>query len=203
MRPENEWFKPEKLKAYFYLYEAIAVVLLVAVGAFLASVGVLSDAPPWVVAMVIGPPVVGLAFLTWWIPAFYRTADYRLTDDELEYRRGVFFRQKTTVPYNRITNVDSSQGPVQRLVDAGSVGVHTAGYGGQVGAELSISGVSDYEEIKDQILERVRRRRPEATEGDDVTGEGRVVSETGTTQTTEVLTELRRIRELLERDHPV
>lgn len=40
----------------------------------------------------------------WRIPAFYRTAAYRFTDDEIEYRRGVFFQQKTTVPYNRITS---------------------------------------------------------------------------------------------------
>lgn len=29
-----------------------------------------------------------------------------------------------------------------------SIGIHTAEYGGQMGVELSISGVSDYEEIE-------------------------------------------------------
>jgi len=197
MRPENEWFKPEKLKVYFYLYEALVFLILVAVGGFLASLGVLADAPLWVVGLVVVPPLVVFAFLTWWIPAFYRTADYRLTDEEIEYRRGVFFQQKTTVPYNRITNVNASQGPIQRLVDAGSVGIHTAGYGGQMGAELSISGVSDYEEIKDQVLTRVRRRRPAATESGD---EERGLPESQPASTSEELTELRRIRELLERE---
>jgi uncharacterized membrane protein YdbT with pleckstrin-like domain len=192
MRPANEWFKPEKLKAYFYLYEVVALAILVAAGGLLAALGVFADAPLWVVGLVVVPPLLLFAFLTWWIPAFYRTADYRLTDEEIEYRRGVFFQQKTTVPYNRITNVNASQGPIQRLVDAGSVGIHTAGYGGQMGAELSISGVSDYEEIKDQVLAKVRRRRPVATEGSDATAdEGRTGDE---------LAELRRIRELLERE---
>jgi uncharacterized membrane protein YdbT with pleckstrin-like domain len=201
MRPENEWFKPEKLKVYFYLYEAAAFVTLVAVGGFLASLGVLADAPLWVVGLVVVPPLAVFAFLTWWIPVFYRTADYRLTDEEIEYRRGVFFQQKTTVPYNRITNVNASQGPIQRLVDAGSVGIHTAGYGGQMGAELSISGVSDYEDIKDQILTKVRQRHPAATEGDDEPSDHeRALSDSRPSRTSEELSELRRIRELLEQE---
>ena len=201
MRSENEWFKPEKLRVYFYLYEALAFLILVAVGGFLATLGVFADAPLWVIGLVVIPPLAVFAFLTWWIPAFYQTADYRLTDEELEYRRGVFFQQKTTVPYNRITNVNASQGPIQRFVDAGSVGIHTAGYGGQMGAELTISGVSDYEDIKDQVLMKVRRRPPAATEGaDEPTGEERVLSERRPSQTSEELSELRRIRELLEQE---
>ena len=72
-------------------------------------------------------------------------------------------------PY-RITNVDAAQGPVQRLVGAGQDGIHTAGYAGQMGGELTIDGVADFEAIKDQILEKVRQRPPEATEsGEQVT----------------------------------
>ena len=200
MRPENEWFKPEQMKVYFFLYEALAFVALVVAGIVFAPFGVLAEAPLWVVGLVVGPTLLIFSFLTWWIPAFYRTADYRLTDDEIEYRRGVFFQQKTTVPYHRITNVNASQGPIQRIVDAGTVGIHTAGYGGQTGAELSITGVSDYEAIKDQVLAKVRRRRPAATGGADGT-----IDETGATadhrpiHTTEDLTELRCIRELLEK----
>ncbi|WP_049980176.1 PH domain-containing protein [Halolamina rubra] len=199
MRPENEWFKPEKLRVYYFLYEAIGVGILVAVGGFLASVGAFSDAPLWVSGLVIAVPLAVFVFLTWWIPAFYRTAAYRLTDDEIEYRRGVFFQQKTTVPYNRITNVNAAQGPIQRLVDAGSVGIHTAGYAGQTGAELTITGVSDYEEIKDQVLTKVRRRRPAATEGDDETlDDERAAVDRSSTLGGEELSELRRIRVLLE-----
>lgn len=211
MRVMNEWFKPEKLKAYFYLYEAIVVVLFAAFGGTIAALGAFADAPAVVTAGFVGVPLVALAFVTWWIPAFYRTAQYRLTEAEIEYHRGVFFQQKTTVPYNRITNVNAAQGPVQRIVDAGSVGIHTAGYGGQTGAELSISGISDYDDVKEQILDMVRRRPPVSTEsGEDrladdaaASGDGAVSPRVGATTTTEprsdaMLSELRRIRELLE-----
>ena len=199
MRPEHEWFQPEKLKTYFYLYELLAFGVLVAAGGFFAALGVFAEAPLWVVALVAVPPLGVFVFLTWWIPAFYRTAAYRFTDEEVEYRRGVFFQQKTTVPYNRITNVNASQGPIQRLVDAGSVGIHTAGYGGQMGAELSVSGVSDYEELKDQVLAKVRRRRPAATEsGDESYDDARPPAGRQADRPPEELAELRRIRELLE-----
>jgi uncharacterized membrane protein YdbT with pleckstrin-like domain len=200
MRPENEWFKPEQLKAYYFVFEAIALVPVLAVLGLLAYTGVLFEIPTLVVGIAGAVLLAAFGFLTWWIPAFFRTADYRLTDDEIEYRRGVFFRQKTTIPYNRITNVDAAQGPVQRLVDAGQVGIHTAGYGGQMGAELTIDGISDYEDVKDQILAKVRRRPAEATES------GEEADELTTTrsdfaresETEAVLGELRRIRELLE-----
>jgi membrane protein YdbS with pleckstrin-like domain len=218
MRVVNEWFKPEKLKAYFYLYEAIVVVLFAGFGAGIAALGAFADAPFVVVAGFVGVPVAVLAFVTWWIPAFYRTAQYRLTEEEIEYHRGVFFQQKTTVPYNRITNVNAAQGPIQRVVDAGSVGIHTAGYGGQTGAELSISGISDYDDVKEQILNMVRRRPPVSTEsdGDAATGDGAVATGDGAAATGDragstragaptlepredvMLSELRRIRELLE-----
>jgi len=203
MRAENEWFKPEKLKVYYFLYEAVAFVLLAAGAGVLVYLGAFADAPSWVLGLLVVPTLAAFAFLTWWIPAFYRSADYRLTDDEIDYRRGVFFRSKTTVPYNRITNVDATQGPVQRLVDCGSVGVHTAGYGGQMGAELTITGIADYEDVKDQVLAKVRDRRPAATEGgdeDDTDVELPSVTRADATDTTEVIAELRRIRELLERE---
>ncbi|WP_336338742.1 PH domain-containing protein [Haloarcula brevis] len=117
-------------------------------------------------------------------------------------RRGVFFQQQTTVPYNRITNVGISQGPIERLVDTGAVGIHTAGYGGQMGAELTISGVSDFEDIQDQILERVRERPAKATETEELAA---VVpaEEVGADDPDAMLGELRRIRELLEQGRSI
>lgn len=197
MRPENEWFKPEELRRYFFVYEAIALTIVLAVAGLFAVTGILTAMNP-LVPLIAGTVVlVVFGYLTWWIPAFYRTASYRFTDDEVEYRRGVFFQQKTTVPYNRITNVGISQGPIERLVNAGAVGIHTAGYGGQMGPELTIGGVSDFADIQEQVLERVRERPSKATEADELAGEA-LADDTHTTESSEMLGELRRIRKLLE-----
>jgi len=196
MRPQNEWFKPQQLRRYYFVYEAIALALVSAIAGGLTVTGILAAMNPLVPLVGGTLALVVFGYLTWWIPAFYRTASYRFTDDEVEYRRGVFFQQKTTVPYNRITNVGISQGPVERLVNAGAVGIHTAGYGGQMGAELTISGVSDFEDIQNQILERVRERPAKATEGDDSTERSTVPASRD--ESSELLGEIRRIRELLE-----
>lgn len=197
MRPQNEWFKPEQLRRYYFTYEVIVLAIVLSVAGILAITGILTAIQPWVVLGAGAVLVVVFGYLAWWIPAFYRTADYRFTDDEIEYRRGVFFQQKTTVPYNRITNVGISQGPIQRLANVGSVGIHTAGYGGQTGAELTIGGLSDFEDIKDQILAEVRGRPAKATEGDDSMDTVSIPS-TPDDESSEMLGEIRRIRELLE-----
>jgi membrane protein YdbS with pleckstrin-like domain len=197
MRPENEWFKPERLTQYYFAIEGFVLAVVLGVVGILTISGILFEISERVVFVGGGLVVLVFGFLTWWIPTFFKTADYRLADDEIEYRRGVFFQQKSTVPYNRITNVNASQGPLQRLVGAGSVGVHTAGYGGQTGAELTIGGVTDYEEIKDQILTKVRGRVPVAAESGASTERPSSIAETER-ESNEVLTELRQIREILE-----
>ncbi|MFC7251746.1 PH domain-containing protein [Halomicroarcula sp. GCM10025324] len=198
MRPQNEWFKPEQLRRYYFAYESLTLSLVLVLVGALAVTGILTAMQPWVLAVGGTMLLLGFGYVMWWIPAFYRTADYRFTDDEVEYRRGVFFQQQTTVPYNRITNVGTSQGPIQRLVNAGSVGIHTAGYGGQTGAELTIGGVTDFPEIQAQILGWVRERPATATESEDAVD---TISSrpARADETDEMLSELRRIRELLEK----
>ena len=197
MRPQHEWFKPEQLPRYYFAYEAIALAVVLAVVGILAATGILTAMNPLVPLIAGAIVLVVFGYLTWWIPAFYRTAGYRFTTDEVEYRRGVFFQQKTTVPYNRITNVGISQGPIERLVTAGAVGIHTAGYGGQMGAELTIGGVTDFEDIQEQILDRVRERPGTATAGDEHVDVA-PANETPADDSGAMLGELRRIRELLE-----
>jgi uncharacterized membrane protein YdbT with pleckstrin-like domain len=197
MRQENTWFQPEQLARYLFFWEAfVAVTVAVALGV-VALVGGFADAEWWVFALIAGVFLAAFGFVTWWIPAFYRTAQYRLTGEELKYHRGVFLRQKTTVPYDRITNVNAVQGPVQRLLDCGSVAIHTAGYGGQTGAELTIGAIADYEDVKEQVLEKVRGKPAVATESRRDTA--RAAQGTVADGDTAVLAEIRRIRELLER----
>jgi uncharacterized membrane protein YdbT with pleckstrin-like domain len=197
MRQENTWFKPEQLARYLFFWEAFVAAAVLAALGVVALAGGFADAEWWVFVIVAGVLLAAFGFVTWWIPAFYRTAQYRLTGEELEYHRGVFFRQKTTVPYDRITNVNAVQGPVQRLLDCGSVAIHTAGYGGQTGAELTIGEIADYEDVKEQVLAKVRGRPAVATESGR---RAERVDETGLDDgETAVLGELRRIRELLER----
>jgi uncharacterized protein len=92
-----------------------------------------------------------------WIPAFYRSLEYIIDDDAVKMKKGVFWRKRVTVPYPKITNVDVTQGPVQRMFNIGSIHVQTAGAGSAQAAqaELRLMGVMDLDGLKDTIMERV------------------------------------------------
>lgn len=133
-------------------------------------------------------PIIILAI--YWIPKYYDTIIYRLTDKEMVWRRGVWFKNTGIVPYNRITNVDIAQGPISRKLGIASLKIQTAGYSVTSGAhsEIRIDGVEDFEGLRELIMGFVRGKRPVAVE----TYEGEDVD-------SKILKELIKIRSLLEK----
>ncbi|KAF0126725.1 MAG: membrane-flanked domain protein [Elusimicrobia bacterium] len=152
--------KPEKeLKSLFYIY--MTPVFIPA--AVLAAVLMFAEVDP--PGTVIIPLFMGLflliAFLlAIWIPAFYRSLEYSIDDDAIRCNSGVFWKRRVTVPYSKVTNVDITQGPVQRMYGVGSVHVQTAGAGGAQGgmAELAFMGVRNLEGVREAIMTRVKTR---------------------------------------------
>lgn len=72
----------------------------------------------------VGAVVVALA---WWYPARrYRYWRYRIGDDALELRRGVWFRSSSAVPFHRIQQIDVEQGPLQRRHEVVTLRLRTA-----------------------------------------------------------------------------
>ncbi len=122
----------------------------------------------WVVLLfTVDKLIFGLCVVGWlilmmpillWMPAFYRSLEYVIDIDCVRMKKGVFWRKRVTVPYPKITNVDVTQGPVQRMFNIGTMHVQTAGAGGPQGrqAELKLLGVRDLDGLRDTIMERVR-----------------------------------------------
>jgi membrane protein YdbS with pleckstrin-like domain len=187
----GEEFKPApQFKKLYYIYLLLAVII-----------GIL----PWYVPMLLFAPkdfsaflvITGtsmlilavLIFVVYWIPRYYDTMLYRLTGNEIVWRRGVWFKNTGIVPYNRITNIDIIQGPVSRMLGIASLKIQTAGYSAPSGgsAEIRIDGMEQFEELRDLIMEFVRGKKPVAVE----TYEEENIN-------LKILNELVRIRELLE-----
>ncbi len=122
----------------------------------------------WIVLLLLVDTVTfGLCLVGWlilaslfllWIPAFYKSLEYVIDSDSVKMNKGVFWKKRVTVPFTKITNLDVTQGPVQRAFDIGTIHVQTAGAGGAQGAqaELKLLGVRDLDEVKDTIMERLR-----------------------------------------------
>ncbi len=167
-----------KLLGLYYAYFGAFVFL----GILSWYVPVLLFAPPSA-SVVIAVMLLPLLLITmYWMPKYFGTIRYRLTRSEMEWRRGVWFRQTGIVPYNRITNIDIVQGPVSRHFGIASLKIQTAGYSAPNtrSSEIKIEGIERFEELREHIMGFVRGRPPMAVEtfseakpagGDAVVGE--------------------------------
>jgi len=187
------------LSTLYYLYLAMAVVPVAAVllgvtAAALLYVGGLEAGVAltitWVIFLAITLPIA------LWIERYRRSIHFTLGSTRIVFERGVWWKRRSFVPYNRITNVDVVQGPLSRRLGLGKVSIQTAGYSAVSSssgmlAESAIFGVKNFEEIKDVVLEQVGRIRPVAVQAGAETIEAGDVSQ-------QVLEELRRIRKTLE-----
>ncbi|HDH58087.1 MAG TPA: PH domain-containing protein [Bacteroidetes bacterium] len=150
---ENLIIKPDRgeLAIWFLMLVIFSLPILVACIVLALTV------QPLVFSLLIVGLFLFILFFVFWLPAYFKSLEYAIEEEAVRGKKGVFWRRYVTVPYTKITNVDVSQGPVQRLYKIGTVHVQTAGAGGQQGAraELLILGVKDLNEIKNAIMKRV------------------------------------------------
>ena len=199
MTVERELGADPELKRLYQVY--LAIVLL---GAFLWwMIPLVAFAMfSWIEIGVVvalscfGPLFIVVGFVIYWISRFYASIHYVFEDDKLAVTRGVWWKTRSLVPYNRITNVNIYQGPISRHFGLGRLSVQTAGFsgttshGGKV-AEAEIFGTKNFEELKDVIMEFLKGLKPEAVEA-----AAEVKPTTDVNQ--QILAELRRIRKALE-----
>lgn len=91
----------------------------------------------------------------------YRVWRYEVREDALYLERGVVTRVRTVVPFVRIQHVDSSRGPLERLIGLASTVVYTAG---SRGADVTVPGLTPTG--ADDLRERLKRLAIRA-EGED------------------------------------
>jgi membrane protein YdbS with pleckstrin-like domain len=75
--------------------------------------------------------VVFVLLLAWhsyrWPPVAYAHTSYRVDDQGIEIRTGVYWRAVINVPRSRVQHIDVSQGPVERRYGLGTLVIYTAG----------------------------------------------------------------------------
>ncbi|MEM3466983.1 MAG: PH domain-containing protein [Candidatus Jordarchaeales archaeon] len=197
----NERFKPDpSFKTLQYIYLLMGIIAIVVWGTVIT---VLISPFSASIALMVAMIFLAICLLTLlpsivWINLYYQCLFYTFTESEIIVEKGVWWKHKSIVPYNRITNVDIRQGPLSRKLGLWELRIQTAGYhvatGGSYGvAEAVLQGIRNVEEVKNFILEMVRTLKPVAVE----TGFERVTPPKELEQ--QILEELRRIRETLQR----
>ncbi len=131
------------------------------------SIWFVIDIVAWLLLMLVQPIVFGLllvgsaivvVLILIWIPAFYANLEYVINNECIKGKSGVFWKKYITIPFTKVTNLDITQGPLQRIFDIGTIHIQTAGASGQqtAKAELSLLGVRNLEEVKESIMEKIR-----------------------------------------------
>lgn len=154
------------LKFVFWL--VLVIVDIGIIGAWIVIlvvepvVGAILAVPAWALAII--PDI--LAYVA--IHLRYDTTWYVLSDRSMRLRRGVWIVQEVTITFDNVQNVSVRQGPLQRHFGIADVIVTTAGGGmtasphgpvGGTGHVGLLEGVDNANELRELIMEKVRRSR--------------------------------------------
>ena len=199
MKIGQEFHPDPKMKMLLFTYLALIAIPLYVLGLALTLYLFLIKeylATTVLAFVYILPLVVITLFVIYWIPKYYSSIKYIFSENEVRVERGVWWKMRHAIPYSRIMNVDTIQGPISRHFGIGTVDIYTAGYTGQGGgsggpvvrrSEAAIIHIPDFLSLREEILGVVRGRPLFAAPGAGSDSIGQ-----------QMLEELREIRKLLK-----
>jgi len=87
----------------------------------------------------------------------YHTLRYRFDPEGISMRWGLLFRREINLTYARIQDIHLSCGILERWLGLATVSIQTAS--GTAGAEMTIQGLKEFEELRDFLYSRMRGRQ--------------------------------------------
>jgi membrane protein YdbS with pleckstrin-like domain len=141
------------------------------------------------------------------VPIYINRIEYSViaesgkTMPEIYVKKGIIKITRKHVPFRTITNISSTSGPFDRLFGIGNVLIETAGFSGSMmGPEEKIEGVRFYEEVRDFILNELRKfRDPYVTTTEVVLPREEPVPRMDNSLDDEMLITLREIRDVMRK----
>ena len=191
--PLNTLFKPSPSMKTWLRSGIVLIIGFILLFVYL-PVALFSDMPAIFSFAILGGTFLLAAIFWYWVGLYYESMWYELREDEINWKRGVWFRTTGIVPYNRITNLDIRQGPFMRYLGISNLAIQTAGYSGQAVPEIRIEAIVHAEELRELLRSMVRG----SPARDDGTGNRTVSAINGTPVDQQILGELKSIRSLLE-----
>lgn len=132
----------------------VAAVLLVPASLFDMALREQTGSPRGIVVL---PLLILLAWLVLFAPGRrFRAWGYRMDEDELQVRHGVWTQTDSLVPLKRVQHIDVAQGPLERGFAVCRLIVHTAG---TMHSQVSLPGLAreTAERMRDEIRARIRQ----------------------------------------------
>jgi hypothetical protein len=151
--------------------------------------------------------VIFLIVITW-AHMFYNRYMFRIGGEAVYINRGILWKRNVVIPYERIQHTSTTRGPIDLLIGlhilniftagTGSVGARFGGGASAFAAEGAIPGLIDPKPIQEAIMAKVRMMRGDGLGTRIQTTTESVTLKPGTQD--EMLAELKKIREILEKD---
>ncbi|MFW9905458.1 MAG: PH domain-containing protein [Candidatus Thorarchaeota archaeon] len=144
-----------------------------------------------------------LMLLTAILVVYYvRNIEYVIEETEVIVKKGIINKTIKHVPFRTITNVSSRYGIYDRIFGIGTCEIETAGKSGQqTGPEEKIEGIKNFREVRDAVLNELRRFRGQYTTTTEVEQPIRYGDLSGDIVfQKELLDELRQIKKVLSED---
>lgn len=104
------------------------------------------DLPVPLTFLVVGAYVLIALISFFFVERKFEAWRYRITDEDIATRSGIFWRNKRYVGRHRVQHVDVTAGPIQRALGLAEIKVYVAG-----GEAASIPGLTEHE------AERIRQ----------------------------------------------
>ncbi len=210
-------FKPSSKLRNKYWFETIVMVFffwVMTVGTFLVTLSIIGydwaftywwePVNFWFWVIDLAWLIPALIFIPIWVNSFEYSVRAMSGESmpEIYVKKGIITITRKHVPFRTITNISSKTGPLDRLFGIGCVEIETAGFSGisQEGPEEKIVGIVFYEELRDFILQELRKFREPYVTGTEVSSpfEESVLRIDGTLQD-EILITLQQMRDILRR----
>lgn len=104
--------------------------------------------------------IIGLIVITFLYLVFlWKTYRYKITDRGIYFNGGIIVRKQKFVPFFKITNVDTTQNIVERMLGINRLGFQTAGAGAQQRPEIVFDGIEDIEKPKQLVYQCIEKTK--------------------------------------------
>ena len=116
-----------RVKRVWRISDAIWITLVVACATAVAVPVTAMLEVTWPLVVLAVAAVV--AYVVWLVvlpPIRYVRWRYEVSDDYLDIAKGIIWRERYTIPFIRVQNTDTRQGPILRMFGLASVTVSTA-----------------------------------------------------------------------------
>jgi len=112
------------------------------------------------VALILFITIIGIPLLLVWFlgvgqsisKRYYQNLRCHLSEQHLEFKKGVFFKVEKTIPLENIQDLTFIENPILNYFDLKILKVETAGNSGSQGADMKLVGIINSGEFKKKVL---------------------------------------------------